>query len=244
MLYLFYALGALKIWMLVDAVQRGAAYYWFCIIVCMPFGSLIYFFMVKAPELGIGSSATRYRPVRIRQRPADLEQLRYQFDSNPCLANQALLASGLYDAGEHEEAMEHYRKVLRRDERYQRALYGLSLCHIARGEHTAAVERLSRLLEENRGYADYQAWLSLAGSLAAAGEWEQAVEALEGLVKACPRLDHVVELANALIEANRSDEARAHLEQALLDYDHSPRHVKRQYSAAACQAQQILSQIA
>jgi len=244
MLYLFYALGALKIWMLIDAIQRGAAYYWFCVIVCVPFGSLLYFFTVKAPELGIGTGATRYRPVRIRRQRADLDKLRYQFERNPCLANQALLASALYDAGEYGEAVEHYRKVLGRDGRYQRALYGLSLCHIARGEHAAAVEQLRRLLEQNRGYADYQAWLSLASSLAAAGEQEQAVEALEGLVKACPRLDHSVELASVLIEAGRPDEARAHLEQALLDYEHSPRHVKRQFGNAACQANQILGQIA
>ena len=244
MLYLFYVLGALKIWMLIDAAQRGAAYYWFCVIVCVPFGSLVYFFMVKAPEMGIGTGSTRYRPVSFRQQRADLRQLRYEFERNPCPANEALLAAGLYDGGEYDDAMEHYRKVLRRDERYQRALYGLGLCHIARGEHSAAVEQLRRLLEQNRGYADYQAWLSLGRSLATAGEPEQALEVLEGLVKACPRLDHIVELANALIEADRPDEARAHLEQALLDYEHSPRHVQRQFGSSACQAHQILGQLA
>lgn len=244
MLYLLYALGALKLWMLIDAAQRGAAYYWFCVIVCVPFGSLIYFFMVKAPELGIGAGATRYRPVRIRQQRVNLDQLRYEFERNPCLANQTLFASGLYDAGEYDEAMQHYREVLTRDGRYQRALYGLGLCHIARGEHPAAIEQLRPLLDQNRGYADYQAWLKLASSLAAAGEHQQAVESLEGLVKASPRLDHVVELASALIEADRPDEARAHLEQALLDYEHAPRHVKHQCGTAARQATQILAQLA
>ena len=77
MLYLFYVLGALKLWMLIDAAQRGAPYYWFCVIVCVPFGSLVYFFMVKAPEMGIGTGSTRYRPVSFRQQRADLRQLRY-----------------------------------------------------------------------------------------------------------------------------------------------------------------------
>ena len=43
---LFFAQTAFSIWMLVDAIQRRAPYYWYFII-AMPFGEWIYFFMVK-----------------------------------------------------------------------------------------------------------------------------------------------------------------------------------------------------
>lgn len=240
MMYLFYGLGALKVWMLVDAIQRGVAGYWYCVIAFVPFGSVAYFLMVKAPELGLGPGWSRYRPVSRGHGAVDLAAIRHRFRENPCLANEALLASALYDAGEYAEAEAHYRGVLARDDRYQRALYGLGLCQVAQGNHTAAVELLRKLLDQDRSYADYGAWLELAGSLAALGETEKAVECLEGLHTACPRLDHSVALAEALLEAERPDEARARLERALLDYEHAPRHVRRQSGAAARRARQLL----
>ncbi|MDJ0847179.1 MAG: tetratricopeptide repeat protein [Myxococcota bacterium] len=244
MLYLFYALGALKIWMLIDAIQRGVAAYWFCVIVCVPFGSVIYFFMVKAPELGIGSGGTRYRPVKFRRPTRDLKKVRHLYDENPCLANEALLASALYDAGEIDEAADHFRRALARDPVYQRALYGLALCHRARGEHAQAVELLRKLLDEERSYAGYRAWLELANTLAEAGEVDEAVASLERLVAACPRMDHCVALADRLSASGQKDRARAQLERALRDYQHAPRHVKRQFRPAARQAHQRLGQLA
>ena len=248
MLYLFYALGALKLWMLYDAIQRGVAGYWFCVIVCVPGGSLIYFFMVKAPELGLVSGPTRYRPVKFR-RPStkNLAKVRHLYDENPCLANEALLASALYDAGEIDEAATHFGRALAREPAYQRALYGLSLCHTARGEHAEAVERLRHLLAEERSYADYRAWLELGVALDEAGDAEASIECLERLVAACPRMDHCVALADRLAANGQPDRARAQLERALRDFEHAPRHVKRQFrpaAQAARKAHQRLGQLA
>ena len=38
---------AFTIWMLVDAIQRSAEFYWYLIIIFVPFGTWVYFFMVK-----------------------------------------------------------------------------------------------------------------------------------------------------------------------------------------------------
>jgi tetratricopeptide (TPR) repeat protein len=134
--------------------------------------------------------------------------------------------------------------VLNRDDGYQRALYGLGLCQVRQGDHAAAVETLRRLLDKDRAYADYQAWLELAGALGELGERDKSIECLEGLVAACPRMDHTLALADALIEADRADDARARLERALLDYDHAPRHVQKQHARNAREARQILGKIA
>jgi tetratricopeptide (TPR) repeat protein len=186
----------------------------------------------------------QFRPVAHKLRPLDLEQLRYQFRENPCLANEAFLASALYDCGEWDEAEVHYRGVLERDSGYQRALYGLSLCYMAQGNHAAATCQLRTLLDQDRSYADYQAWLDLAASLAATGDGDKSLECLEGLLAASPRMDHSVALAQALIEAGRAEEARAHLERAVLDFEHAPRHVKKQFGKCAREASQILGRIA
>lgn len=244
MMVLFYGLAALKVWMLIDAIQRGVAGYWFCVIVFVPLGSVIYFFMVKAPDLGIGTGATRYRPVRFRRPENDLAKIRHQFDENPCLANEALLASALYDSGEPDPAADHYRRVLSRDPDYQRALYGLALCYGARGEHRQAAEQLQRLVDQERSYADYRAWLELAGAKAELGLVEESIACLERLVTACPRMDHCVALADRLASGGRTEEARSQLEGALRDYEHAPRHVRRQFGPVAREAYQLLGQLA
>jgi hypothetical protein len=46
---------AFKLWMLVDALQRRADYYWFMIIILVPGGSLLNLFLVRMP-------AARSRP--------------------------------------------------------------------------------------------------------------------------------------------------------------------------------------
>ena len=42
---------AFKIWMVVDAVRKSQPYYWFLIIFFLPFGDVVYFFMVKIHDL-------------------------------------------------------------------------------------------------------------------------------------------------------------------------------------------------
>ena len=55
---------ALKIWMLVDAIGRGAESYWFFIIVFAPFGEFIYFFMVKMRDFDFAGGAFGFRSAR------------------------------------------------------------------------------------------------------------------------------------------------------------------------------------
>ncbi len=40
-----------KIWMVVEAVKKSAPLHWFLIIIFVPFGEFVYFFMEKLPEL-------------------------------------------------------------------------------------------------------------------------------------------------------------------------------------------------
>jgi hypothetical protein len=48
--YLPLLLVAFKIWMIVDAVRKHQPIHWFLIIIFVPFGELVYFFMEKSRD--------------------------------------------------------------------------------------------------------------------------------------------------------------------------------------------------
>jgi len=50
---LYYIAVAFNVWMIVDAIRRRAELYWFIVLI-LPFGSLIYFFAVKARDYNFG----------------------------------------------------------------------------------------------------------------------------------------------------------------------------------------------
>ena len=56
---LFFFQSAFSLWMIVDAIRRGAAYYWYPVI-ALPFGEFVYFFVVKIhdPEYDASASGT------------------------------------------------------------------------------------------------------------------------------------------------------------------------------------------
>ena len=54
----------LKIWMLVDAIRRGAESYWYFIIIFAPFGECIYFFMVKIRDFDFAGGPFGFRADR------------------------------------------------------------------------------------------------------------------------------------------------------------------------------------
>jgi hypothetical protein len=233
----FLASGLLKVAAVVHAIRAGVAPYWFCIIVCVPFGELIYLGSLFAPGTAIG---TRFVPQRDDR---STRQIRYAYEQTPSLRNGVALADRLFEEGRPGEAASLYRESLRRDAGFLRARFGLGLCQVELGEFAAAVESLRGVLEENRGYEEYRAWIELARALRELGRTDEAIEELEMLVSASPRLPHVVELGTVLIAAGRADEARARLQRALDDFEHAPRHVRRDGRPAARRAAELLGNL-
>ena len=222
-----------KLWMVVDALQRhGIGNWWPWFIFFFPFGSWIYFFLDKWPEL-------RAAPVRSPRRPS-LEVLRYAYRESPSLENQVRLAAGLFDDGRHEEARELYERTVARAPEFARAHYGLGLTAMAREDPATAADCFREVIALERGYADWAVWLHLAEAQRAGGDATGAVATLRELARAQPRLQHAVALAEALQAHDDPDEARAVLERALEDHAHAPGHVKRHARAAAKQAGQLL----
>ena len=225
-----------KLWMVVDSIQRlGLQSWWPYFIFFFPFGSWIYFFMEKWPEL-------RIRSVSI-QRPPSVETLRYTYRESPSIDNEIRLAGALLDAGELDEARELFQRAAGQDDRFARAHHGLGLTAMAKDDPAAAVECFQRVRELDRSYADWGVWQDLSSAQQAVGDSAGALETLRLLHRTQPRLDHSVALARALRAQSMDGESRAVLKRALEDDRHAPRHVRRHSRRWAREASALLAEL-
>lgn len=232
---------AFKAWMLVDAVRRRAETHWLWIIVMVPGGAWAYLFMVKLRDRGMKQLGQRM--LESLRRPPSVQELRYDFEQSPSLANKIRLAQGLFDDKQHTEAQSLFEQVLSEQPDNKDGLYGVGLCAIELGNLEAAVKPLARLVEQHRRYRDFAAWPPLAHAHFELGQTEEALALLEELVAAAPRLPHRLLHARYLVRLNRRDEARGELEKALTDYDHAPRHIRRGQWLAAREARAMLEEL-
>ena len=153
-----------------------------------------------------------------------------------------LLAQGLFDAERFGDAKEHFEGVLESRPGDADGLYGLGCCAVELGEPGAAVEPLSRLVENQPSYRDYAAWSELAAALWKSGDKEACHEALEKLVRKSPRLVHIVLQARYLRRDGRTAEARQLLREGLEDHKQSPGHVRRLNRPWASAAKRLLKE--
>lgn len=235
---LYYLQTAFMIWMLVDAIRRRADFYWY-IILFVPFGAWIYFFVVKIHDWDL----RWLKRLLSFERPPSIDALRYAVRETPSFANKMKLATALHDAGEFAEAAEIFEAALRTHKDEPEALHGLGRCRLELGEPEAAIEALSRLVDGNRGYRDYAGCIDLAEAYGKAGRDDEAIELLEGVVKARPRLQHHVLLAHRLAEIGNVVRARESLERALEEHHHAPAFVKRRDRPYEKQAAELLKSI-
>ncbi|MBW2732730.1 MAG: hypothetical protein JRH20_10090 [Deltaproteobacteria bacterium] len=227
-------LVAFKIWMVVDASKRNAPYHWFLIILMVPGGGVVYFFMVKAKDIDTKKWARMFKG------PTTLKELRHNYAETPSLNNKTSLAQGLYDANESAEAIRLFGEVLHRDERNEAALHGLGLSQLAAKNYRGAIDPLEKLVALNPAYHDYVAWPDLAWAHHELGERTQELAILRELVKSSSMIKHTVFLAQELVDAGESAEAHQLLDTALMAHERSPSYVKKRNREWARKARRIL----
>ena len=241
MVRLLFGLESLfSMWMLLDAMQRGAARYWYPIIF-LPFGQVAYFFMVKIhdPEFRV----LRQFLEAFGKPRVTLEQLQYRAHQTPSFANKLAWAKGLFDAEKYQEAAAQFEALVHTDDESKDALYGYGLCQIELANYEMAARALQELIDIKPSFADYDAWPQLAFALSKQDKLDAAVAVLEELVRKAPRVPHRVVYASYLCKAGKPDQARAQLQQALRDHEYAPRFQRRQDSASAKKARLMLSQL-
>jgi hypothetical protein len=220
----FGILGLLQIgftiWMLVDANRRGMDYYWFLIILAFqPFGSWIYFFMYKLRDFrgGTGNLGTLF------QRRVSLEELRYQAERSPTMANHLALAERLIELKQPADALPHLEAVLAHEPEHCQALYAKARCFRAQGHPAEAVPVLQKLIKRQSAWGNYQAWHTLVDVREEAGDPAGATESCRELLRVSPTLQHKCLLAEHLRSDGQAAEARQLLEKALVDYHYQGR---------------------
>jgi hypothetical protein len=68
---------------------------------------------------------------------------------------------------------------------------------------------------------------------------DESLATLDRLVERSPRIDHQLLLAQCLVEDGRHDEARGMVGNALREYAHAPRHVRRTFARAAARMRKL-----
>ncbi len=228
------------IWMLIDAIRRRVPFFWYVVILLVPLGTFIYFVMIKLPEL---NGRQPVAPGAFAPRGPSLEELGEQARQIPSEQNKLIYADALAGAQRFSEAVGRYRDVLRLSSDSKEALHGLARAQLSLGRPLDAIEELAHLMELDPAYRDYSAALDYAEALWQAGQHEDAIGLLTGLVGVSKRINHRMALAHYLKEQGDSATARSELDQALREFASSPDFVQRRDQRWAERARKLLADL-
>jgi hypothetical protein len=238
---LFYYLAiAFHVWMIIDAVRRRAKFYWFLIIVFLPFGSVVYFFVVKLRDFRGGPALP---PKAQAQAGPALPELRQAALEIPSFHNKLNLADALEQREEYAEAEPLYRQILAREPDNKQALHGIARCLLGLSRPAEACEKLSELMQLDSAYRDYSAALDYAEALWQSNQGQDAVDLLRGLVRVSSRVNHRVALAHYLSLHSGADAARVELEAALREYQDLPEFAQKRDRKWADRARKMLREL-
>lgn len=227
-----------KALMLVDSFQRFGwccSNYWYYIILFLPFGEWIYFFMVKIHDPQIA----RYTKVFFTKR-VSLEDLRYRAAESPSVANKTVLAQALIDSGAFTEARELLQELVKSDPTSKRTVFLFAQALLGEGDSSSAVSELERITSSDLAFDNFHPAMTLAEAYWNDSAKEKAVELLRLVANRSRRLEHSTALAKCLINLNSRDEARLLLDKGLNDFKHSPAYVKRGERPYAREAKNML----
>lgn len=228
------------LWMLVDAIRRRVPFYWYLIILFVPFGALLYFGLIKLPELTGKRAAAA---VLLKDSGPSLEQIAELARQTPSELNKLAFAEKLAELQRYPEAVGRYRDVLRQNKDSKEALHGLARALLNLGRPTEAVEELATLMEIDPEFRDYSAALDYAEALWQAGRHDDTIGLLTGLVSVSKRINHRMALAHYLKERGDSVTARNELDQALREFASSPDFVQRRDQRWAERARKLLAEL-
>jgi len=231
---LFALQTAFSLWMLYDAIRRDAFYYWF-VIILIPFGEWVYFFAVKLPELRSSGfvAAMLYRPPSV-------EQLRREYRHTPSTENRMKLAQRLLDKGETREAADLFSELLGSDPDDREALWGYARACAAENQPDLELRALERLHGLEPGYADYEPCYDLCTRYWDSDRRDEAIAILKAACKKTQRLGPRVSLAGSLMGQGRHPEALELLRDGLDIYRGSPRFVRHADRRLARKARELV----
>lgn len=226
---------AFAIWMLVDAHRRGMDYFWYFIILFVPIaGPLVYFFLYKIHDFhGLHS---------LFQPKTPLHELRYRAEQTPTLANHLALAQRLIEQKNYSEALPHLVRAHPMEPDHSQVIYSLAICYKETGQVDKSKPLLERIISRDRTWSDYAAWRLLIETKETDGDKPGALATCQDLVKLAPSIRHRCMLAEHLLEAGQTEQARQLLDQALQDHYYAPGPLRRRNRRWASEAKRLQKQ--
>ncbi|HYQ40640.1 MAG TPA: tetratricopeptide repeat protein [Polyangiaceae bacterium] len=238
LLITYLVIGAFQLWMLVDAIRRRSPFVWKLLIFLIPLAAIIYFVMYKLPEL-----TGRRAPASLAASGPSLEELSELARQTPSELNKLAYAERLAELSRFPEAIGRYRDVLRMNRDSKEALHGLSRALLALGRPREAVEELAALMELEPEFRDYTAALDYAEALWQAGQQEDTIGLLTGLVNVTKRINHRLALAHYSKERGDSITARNELDLALSEFASLPESQRKRQQRWADRARKQLAEL-
>jgi len=238
LLITYLVIGAFQLWMLVDAIRRRSPFVWKLLIFLIPLAAIIYFFMYKLPEL-----TGRKAAASPASSGPSLEELSELARQTPSELNKLAYAEHLAELSRFPEAIGRYREVLRMNRDSKEALHGASRALLALGRPREAVEELAALMELEPEFRDYTAALDYAEALWQAGQQEDTIGLLTGLVSVTKRINHRLALAHYSKERGDSITARNELDLALSEFATLPESQRKHQQRWADRARKQLAEL-
>ena len=208
---LIWVLLIFSIWMLSDAIRRRAGWFWYIVILAAPLGAVIYFVAVKLTGMsGRSSEATLagLGSVSASNKKIALTLLSSQLDR----------ADQLEAADQYDEAVHIYEEALERDPNCLRALHGMARCELGLGHPRAAVTLLEKIMNADREFGNFGAALDYADALWLAGQRQDTLDLLRGLVGTTGRMNHRLALAHYLAENGDAADAKSEAQRVIHDH--------------------------
>lgn len=232
---MIYLTIAFSLWMLIDALRRGAQMYWVLVlIVFFPIGSFVYFFAVKFKD---------YKPLQqklfasVQSRPSlSVDALMARYEASPTASNQLALATAFYDQQRFDQAASLFQDMLERQPDEPDALWGLARVRRSQGNPAESLRLYQLLIEKAPRHGELAAALEYAEALWDAGQANRCLEILEDIADESKRLNHRLAYAHYLVQGGDKTKAKNVLKRALHDHEANPSWLKqkeRQWASAA-----------
>lgn len=231
---------ALKIWMIIDCLRKDPdRYFWFWIILIVPFGELVYFFVRWVPgrQLRMPKALKRWTGSKELTR---LEIAAMQI-GNPHQFIQ--YGDALREAGHNDRAGQAYREALEKDPKNTQALWGAAQVEMIRKNFAAAVELLDCILKIDPQYKFGDVSLAYGKALHELGRRDEAFTHLEAHVRRWRHPEALFLLATIDAEKGNTREARTQLQGLLLDINGSPTAIARRQANWKSRARKLLRKL-
>jgi hypothetical protein len=229
-----------QVWMLIDSIRRRAPVYWPLLIFFFSPAAVVYFFLIKLPEL---TGRKPGAPAGFVTAGPSLEDVAELARQTPSELNKLAFAERLSELGRFPEAVGRYRDVLRQNKDSKEALHGLARALLNLGRPLEAIEELATLMELDPEFRDYSAALDYAEALWQAKQQDDAIGLLTGLVSVSKRINHRMALAHYLKERGDAVNARSELDEALREFASSPDFVQRRDQRWADRARKLRAEL-